>query len=315
MPGGTIDAVSREVLAIVNPAAGRAKGLKLRPRVVELLSGAFPGLQVVETQAPGHATELACCAAGCDLVVAVGGDGTVREVAEGLARTRTELAVIPVGSCNDFIRTAEIPPDIEEAVHVAMEGAVHAIDLIRIAAEKGEQKAEKVSANTVGFGFDAEVIRQTRAIKRLHGMPLYLAGVFKTIRSFDCPVARIRVGEREWEQGILMVAGANGRVYGGGMRIAPEAELDDGKMELCIIEALGRFKIVRYLGRFVKGTHVTLKEVTMLRSEAMDLEFREPVPVQIDGDLMEFGGARRFRLEVMPGVLRLRVPAIKGAEQ
>ncbi len=307
--------MSHEVLAIVNPAAGRAKGANLRPRVLELLSKVFPGLQVFETQAPGHATELARGAAGRDLVVAVGGDGTVREVAEGLALTGVEMAVIPIGSGNDFDKTAGIPSDIEDAVRVAREGKTRAIDLIRVTADRQGKSIELVSANAVGFGFDAEVIRQTRTIKRLHGMPLYLAGVFKTIRSFGCPVARIRVGEHEWEQGILMVAGANGRVYGGGMKIAPEAELDDGKIELCIIEALGRLKILRYLGRFVRGTHVTLREVTMLRSEAMDLEFREPVPVQLDGDLMDFGGARRFRLEVMPRVLRLRVPAIKEAEQ
>jgi diacylglycerol kinase (ATP) len=308
MPGGTIDAVSREVLAIVNPAAGRAKGARLRPRALELLSAAFPGIRVVETEAPGHATELAREAGGCGLVVAVGGDGTVREVAEGLAETGIELAVIPVGSGNDFDKTAGIPSDIKAAVLVAKEGTTRAIDLIRVTAEKDGQPKELVSANAVGFGFDAEVIRQTRTITRLHGMPLYLAGVLKTIRSFGCPVVKIRVEEREWEQGILMVAGTNGKVYGGGMRIAPEAELDDGKMELCIIEAMGRFKILRYLGRFVQGTHVTLREVTMLRSETMDLEFREPVPVQLDGDLMNFGDARRFRLEIMPGALRLRVP-------
>ena len=119
---------------------------------------------------------------------------------------------------------------------------------------------------------------------------------------------RIRAGEFETEQRVLMIAAANGRYYGGGMKVAPDAQPDDGLIDVCVGFSMGRFSALRKLPRFVAGTHVALKEVRMLRSPEIELEFLEPVQVELDGDVLVPQPFRRFRLAALPKVIDLRVP-------
>jgi diacylglycerol kinase (ATP) len=293
-------------VAIINPVAGRQHGVRLREQALPGLRRLFPGLREIITEAPGQATALAREARAAGLVIAVGGDGTVREVAAGLAGSDCELAVIPVGSGNDFDRNVGIPREVEAACRVARSGSARPIDLVRLTARSGAGDSEWLFANAAGFGFDALVIEQARRFRRLRGMPLYLAAVLRAVRSYSCPPVRITAAGRTWEQRVLLLAATNGRCYGGGMKIAPEAEPDDGLLEVCVIDAVGRLTVMRDLPRFVRGTHVTLPEVTMLRAPRLDLEFIEPCPLQLDGDLVDLAGLRRFTLEVLPGALKVR---------
>lgn len=294
-----------DTLAVINPVAGRARGAKLRARARAELARLIPGIAFVETERPGHATDLARAARGRALVVAVGGDGTAREVAAGLAGSGTDLAAVPVGSGNDFCRNLGIPLDVAGACRVAAECPARTIDLGRL--ESGGRAA--AFANAAGFGFDARVIQEARRLRHLRGMPLYLAAVLLAIRDFDCPRVRLTVGPEEWQQPVLLVAAANGRCYGGGMKVAPGAEPDDGRFDLCVIAAVGRLRILRCLPELIRGTHGSLPEVRFLRAPALELEFAGPVPVQLDGDLLDWPEARRFRLEILPRVLRVRAPA------
>jgi diacylglycerol kinase family enzyme len=118
---------------------------------------------------------------------------------------------------------------------------------------------------------------------------------------------RLKVGDREWRQGILLCAAANGRIYGGGMKIAPEAKPDDGLLEICIADPMNRLQIMRALPRLVAGTHVTMREVKMLRAPEMELELVNPAPVQLDGDVIDTSGYTTFRMSVLPGAIRVRV--------
>jgi len=295
-----------KTVAIVNPVAGRAHGVRMREQALPELRRLFPGLEVVESSAPGHATELAKQHAEAGLVIAVGGDGTVREVAAGLLGSDAELAVVPAGSGNDFNKTVGIPRDVLEACQVAATGLARPIDLARLTASDGAESGDWVYANAAGFGFDALVIAEARRSANLRGLPLYISAVFRAVRNYDCPPVEITVKDRTWRQDILLAAAANGQCYGGGMRIAPEAKPDDGLLEICIIEAVGRLKVMRYLPKFVKGTHVGLSEVTMLRAPSLDLAFDEPVLLQLDGDLIEVSRYRRFRIESLPAAVRVR---------
>ena len=132
--------------------------------------------------------------------------------------------------------------------------------------------------------------------------------MFRAIGRYQCPLVRIRAGRFEAEQRILMIAAANGRYYGGGMKVAPEAKPDDGLLDVCIGDSMGRLSILRKLPRFVAGTHVTLKEVRMLRTPELELQFLEPVMVQLDGDMLLPQPFSRFRLTVLPKAINLRVP-------
>jgi diacylglycerol kinase family enzyme len=135
-----------------------------------------------------------------------------------------------------------------------------------------------------------------------------LFAVLDAVRSYECPKVRIKAPGFESEQAVLLIAAANGRFYGGGMKVAPEAEPDDGLIEVCIGDGMGRLSIMKKLPRFVAGTHVTLKEVRMLRTPELELEFQTPVMVQLDGDLLVPQPFNRFRLTVLPKAINLRVP-------
>jgi len=306
----------QRVTAIVNPVAGKAQGAKLRAKAVEELRRLFPGIAILETNAPGHATVLAQAAKDSDLIVAVGGDGTVREVVSGLVSVsgpldslspRPLLAVIPVGSCNDLPRNVGIPSNVAEACRVAKEGRARLIDVIRVEMSDEGTTQETYFVNAAGFGFDAAVTAEAQKSKHMRGLPLYLVAVIRALRNLECPLVRIRAGEFETEQRVLMIAAANGRYYGGGMKVAPEAQPDDGQIDVCIGFSMGRFSALRKLPRFVAGTHVTLREVRMLRSPELELEFLEPVQIELDGDVLVPQPFKRFHLTALPRAVNVRV--------
>ncbi len=306
------------VVSIVNPVAGKAKGAKLRAKAVDELKRLFPDIAFLESNAPGHAIALAQSAADAELIVAVGGDGTVREVVSGLMSITGPLdhsttgslpllAVIPVGSCNDLPRNVGIPADVVEACRVAKDGKTRTIDVIRVEMSDNGNTQQTYFANAAGFGFDAMVTTEAQKSKHLRGMLLYLVAIIRTLRHLECPLVRIRAGEFEAEQRVLMVAAANGQYYGGGLKVAPEARPDDGLIEICIGWEMGWWSTLKKLPRFVAGTHVTLKEVRMLRAPELNLEFLEPVQVELDGDVLSPQPFRRFRLTALPKAVTLRV--------
>jgi diacylglycerol kinase (ATP) len=306
------------VVCIVNPVAGKARGAKLRARAVEELGRLFPGITMVESTAPGHATKLAQAAKDAELIIAVGGDGTVHEVVCGLMSATRPLdhsttgslpllAVLPVGSCNDLPKNVGIPRDVIQACRVARDGKLRPIDVIRVEMSGDGGTQQTYFANAAGFGFDAVVTTEAQKSKRLRGMPLYLVAIVRTLRHLECPLVRIRAGEFEAEQRVLMVAAANGQYYGGGLKVAPEAKPDDGLIDVCIGWEMGWWSTLKKLPRFVAGTHVTLKEVKMLRGPELSLEFREPVQVELDGDVLAPQPFSRFRLTVLPKAISIRV--------
>jgi YegS/Rv2252/BmrU family lipid kinase len=304
------------VVSIVNPVAGKAKGAKLRAKAVEELKRLFPDIAFHESNAPGHATVLAQAAKDVELIIAVGGDGTVREVVCGLMSatgpldhltTRPLLAVVPVGSCNDLPRNIGIPADIIQACRVAKEGRARPIDVIRVEMSRDGNTQQTFFANAAGFGFDAQVTTEAQKSKRLRGMPLYLVAIVRTLRHLECPLVRIRAGDFAAEQRVLMVAAANGQYYGGGLKVAPDARPDDGFIDVCIGWEMGWWSTLKKLPRFVAGTHVRLKEVRMLRIPELELEFLEPVKIELDGDVLVPQPFNHFRLNVLPGAVRVRV--------
>jgi diacylglycerol kinase (ATP) len=306
------------VVCIVNPVAGKARGARLRARALEELLRTFPDCTFLYTKGPDDATELARSAVDVELLVAVGGDGTVREIVSGLisstgpldhwtTRSLPLLAVIPVGSCNDLPRNVGIPSDVAEACRIARDGSTRPIDVIRVEMSEGGNTRPTYFANAAGFGFDAVVTSEAQKLTYLRGMVLYLAAIVRTLSHLECPLVRIRAGEFSAERRVLMIAAANGRYYGGGLKVAPEARPDDGLIDVCIGWEMGWWSTLKKLPRFVAGTHVALKEVKMLRGPELELEFLESVQVELDGDVLTPQPFRRFRLTVLPKAINIRV--------
>jgi len=306
------------VVCIVNPVAGKAKGAELRAKALEELMRVFPDSTFLYTSRPGHAAELARGAHDVDLLVAVGGDGTVREIVSGLVSANGPLdhsttgslpllAIIPVGSCNDLPRNVGIPSDVIQACRVAREDTVRQIDVIRVEMSDHGNTEQTYFANAAGFGFDAQVTTEAQKSKYLRGMPLYLVAIVRTLSHLECPLVRIRAGDFSADQRVLMVAAANGQYYGGGLKVAPDARPDDGLIDVCIGWEMGWWSTLKKLPRFVAGTHVTLEEVKMLQGPELDLEFLEPVQVELDGDVLSPQPFRRFHLTVLPKAITIRV--------
>ncbi len=301
--------------AIFNPAAAGGRGAQLGPDVRDRLTRAVEAakaeLEWVNTEAPGHAIALAeeAAAEGCDLVVSVGGDGTANEVVNGLMRAghqsrSTTLGIIPVGSGNDFAWFAGVSLDPFVACQRLFKGQTRVIDVGLVREANGR---ERYFNNGCGAGFDATVALEVERFKWLRGILVYLIPLLKTvIFHHQVPQLRIRVDEREWTQPSMMITIGNGRRLGKGFLVTPDAELDDGQLDVCICGKLGRVGILMVIPRFMRGTHVTHKQVQMRRARRVTVESPIPLAVHIDGESFATD-VRQFEVSVVPDALRLRV--------
>jgi len=303
------------IRAIFNPVAAGGRGARLKPDVRACLTRAATDatvdLEWVETQEPGHATALAREAAldGCEMLVAVGGDGTVNEVINGLMQAGNQdgapvLGIIPVGSGNDFAWGAGIALDPLVACQRVFDGQTCLIDLGQTREAGGRQR---YFCNVSGTGFDAQTALEVERFKWLRGVFVYLVPLFKTlIFHHKVPELRISVDGLEWTQRSMMLTVGNGRRLGRGFLIAPEAELDDGWLDVCICGELGRLGMLMVIPRFMRGTHVTHREVQMERARRVKVESPVPVAVHVEGESFATD-AREFEFTIVPGALRLRV--------
>lgn len=284
---------------IVNPWAGRGAGARLLPSLPALLEG-LP-CSIVTTEGPRHATELAAAAVreGAGVVVACGGDGTVLEVLNGLAGTSTALAVLPIGSGNDFIKPLGIPRDLHAAVRLLHDGAVRRIDLGRA--------GDTCFGNGLGIGFDARVAIETRHFPRLRGFPLYLAALWRAVwRYRPCPM-RVEMDGKTLEGRFLMLAVANGRCLAANFWLTPQAEMDDGLFDLCLVRAMPLPVFFYHLPKVTRGRHIHLREVYMARARHVVVESATPLPVHADGEILS-EGTTRLEVEILPKAVGVLCP-------
>jgi YegS/Rv2252/BmrU family lipid kinase len=268
-------------------------------------------LDWVETREPGHAIALAeeAAAGGFEMVVAVGGDGTVNEVVNGLMRAAhldhaTTLGVIPVGSGNDFAWFNGIPLDPIAACQRLFDGQTRVVDVGHIRESDGRQR---YFDNGCGVGFDAVVSLEARRLKWLRGMSVYLVAVLKTlIFHHHAPSLRIHLDERELTRPTMMLSIGNGRRAGGAFHITPDAEMDDGWLDICIAGQLSRAGMLMIIPRFLRGTHVTHKQIQMDRARRVKVETSDPQAIHLDGEIFATD-AQKFEISIIPDILRLRV--------
>ncbi|TEU17479.1 MAG: diacylglycerol kinase family lipid kinase [Anaerolineales bacterium] len=288
---------------IVNPYAGRWKGRRSVPAVEVALKEAGVDFDLVCTAGPHHAIELAREAAleGYRPVVAAGGDGTIGEVVNGLVQAAGDqvagpMAIIPLGSANDFIQTLGTPADLKGACQLLRTGQVRTIDVGRV--------NERCFINDVGVGFEPQVTLESRKIKRLRGKLIYLVAVLRAVR--DPVQAHMTIewdGGRQVSKPILMVSVANGRCTGG-FWLTPYAELDDGELDFIFADALSRLQILRFLPEVMRGTHLDKDPVTYGRTRHIVIASDDPLPVVVDGEIMTTE-AHRLEIEVMPGRMQV----------
>lgn len=292
------------MLLIVNPEARHGETGPLVPVIEQLLQSAEYDLTL--TTHMGHAAELAREAQGYDLLVAVGGDGTVHEVLNGImARPegdRPALGLIPTGSGNDTRRTLGVPEDIAEATLALISGRRRRFDIGRCNGTYFN--------NSFAAGLDARVTAKAveyKATTRRAGLWLYFTALIHVLFNELYPHrVRLRWDDESDEQAeVLIVAATIGATYGGGFRITPDAVPDDGLLEVCLIDPLSLPQALVRLPFVVLGKHTGMKVVRMSRHRSVVIESDEPMPAQIDGEVMV---GNRFEVEVLPLAIECVVP-------
>jgi len=240
-------------------------------------------------------------------VVAVGGDGTVNEVASGLVGTGCVLAVVPRGTGVDFGRTYGIATRFEDAVRVALEGATREIDAGRVGFRAWSGEAgEAWFVNVAGVGMSGAVAKRTNeSTKALGGKASYLWSTLAVFARWQNTEVRVQVDGEERAGRMHEVVVANGRYLAGGMKMCPEASPDDGLFDVLVIGDVTKADLVRTLPKIYRGTHLPHPKAELLRGATVSVESDDVLPIQLDG---EQPGTTPVRFEVVPRALRLRVP-------
>ncbi len=239
----------------------------------------------------------------------VGGDGSVNEVANGIAgRDGVEIAVIARGTGWDFVRTYAIPRDVAAAARVALEGTTREIDLGRVSYRAWEgHEAQAWFANIASAGMSGAIAQRANATsKALGGKASYLWATLAVFARWRNDVVRVEVDSESREGRMHDVVVANGRYFGGGMMICPDASPDDGLLDVLLIGDLTKRDLMLTLPKTYRGKHLPHPKAELLRGSTVSVDADAPLPVELDG---EQPGTTPARFEAVRGALRVRVPA------
>lgn len=302
-----------EAKLIVNPVAGGGTVGKRWPRIRRLLQREGLKFDASLTEGVAHATELAqqASAAGYQMVVALGGDGTVNEVinglmAEGDGDPEVTLGIIPGEKGNDLARTLGIPFDYAEACRRVVHQRERPIDLGKITYSYGGRQQQRYFINIAGLGFDGDVVRRVTPRLRALSSPTirYLGGLLITLATYKNKNVSVTLDGEELRQRAFSIVICNGRYFGGGMRVAPEALPDDGLFDVIVVGDLARWEILANLPRIYKGTHLSHPKVDVHRARQVKVEARKPMLLQADGELL---GETPVEIEIIPQAIRVLI--------
>ena len=295
---------------IFNPIADMRRAWPIADRLRPMVDQ-FGGADWSGTVYPTHAAQLALQAAqeGYRRVVALGGDGTVHEVVNGLMRVpaeeRPELGIVPIGSGNDFAKVLGVPLKPEEALRRAFLGRPQPVDIgwVRDGGERDEYWV-----NTMGIGFDAAVNIRSRRMNFARGFSVYLLAALQSILlNFVGPVFDVAIDDQHWRERILMFTLANGRQEGGGFHVAPRAELDDGYLEYLTIGKINRLQMLYTMPFVIRGTQERFPYVRMGQFRRLSLHADRPLQIHLDGEI--FAGfdsqIQDLEVEVKPAAVNV----------
>lgn len=302
--------MQRRVKIILNPVADMRNAWRvaddLRPQVNEYGNADWSG-----TVYPTHATELAKQAGeqGYDMVIAMGGDGTVHEVVNGLMRVpevqRPILGIVPVGSGNDFAHAIGVPLKSPQALAHALAGEPSAVDLGLLTDDHGRQE---YFDNTLGIGFDTVVTIRSHRLPVLRGFLMYLTAVIQTIILNHDPVTmQIDSDGEKWTEKTLLLTLCNGPREGGGFLIAPSAVLDDGLLHYAMIRNVSRLMMFRLVPEVMKGTHGKFRQVKLGACKKLLVTGDRAMYIHADGEIYTGFGSdlRQATIEAVPGALKV----------
>src|SRR3954451_4868390 len=284
---------------LVNPSAGGGRSMKLLPRVEQALDERRAVFRVQRTRGLEHGVDQALGAieAG-EIPVVISGDGLIGAVGGAMAGSETPLGIVPGGRGNDLARVLGIPDDPAGAVAVLAAGEARRIDV-------GEANGKRF-LGIVSVGFDSEANRLANETGFMRGNLVYAYAALRTLLTWKPGRFTVRVDDERVRFTGYSVSVANSRAFGGGMFIAPDAELDDGEFDIVTVGEVGKLRFVSNLPKVFKGTHVEEDEVRVFRAPRLELSASRPLPVYADGEHLT---DLPVSLRLLPRALEVLVPA------
>ncbi len=294
---------------ILNPEAGRKRVDLWEREIRRAIQPSGVPYEIVRTTRPTEAMQIAGeLALKHDLVAAVGGDGTVHEVAQGLIGTQCILGLVPNGSGNDFNRFLGMPKSVQSAVKYLLNPSViTSVDTAEVAVKEHLAPLTIVrwAINTLGIGYDASVAFRRERVPVLKGLPLYLASAIWTLADFEPLEFRIQLDNEATRSfpGYMVCLGI-GKFEGGGFKVLPDAIHDDGIAEVCEVKSVSRAKLLPLLGRAVVGAHTNSRHVRMGKAVVATISSDRDFSVHADGELLTSKG-REVVFQLRPCSLRV----------
>ena len=292
---------------IANPVSGKGKGRKLGGQLARLLARSGIESNLLWTSGPGDAERLVgeSISKGAYGIVACGGDGTLHEVVNGVYHSSEHpealpIAIAPAGRCNDFRRTLKVPKDPMETVGCIVDGSIRRVDLGRI--------GDRYFTTVATLGFDSAVsqyVADGRHPFFLTGVTAYLYGLLVQLLSYRHVLVRLKGDSLDFEGAVFLAATGNTPIYGGAMRIAPGAVVDDGLLDLCLVRSVNRWEVLKMVPRIFNGGHVHHPAVSLHRLNRLAIESDEALSVWADGEPM---GQTPTTIEVVPKGLSVIAP-------
>ncbi len=286
---------------IFNPTAGAGRSVRIMQAVEQRLKEKNVSYTVFETQYRQHAVSLAQDAVGkgYDGILSVGGDGTLLEVASALQGTQESLGVIPAGTGNDFRQAIGVPRDPLEALDVVLSGTRKSVDI-------GLLGEDRFFLNVAGTGFDVEVIKNTERVRRMFtGGFAYFLGIFFSVFNYKSVTLDVTIDGRTIRRSVLLIAIANGKCYGGGLNVAPHADVSDGLFNIVLINSIPNWRILVELPKMKKGQIDKIPGCEQFSCRELFISSDQPQRFNLDGEVY---GETPVQLSVQPRSINVFVP-------
>lgn len=291
---------------IINPAAGKTDiHMELTKQINTYFAEHKGDYEILLTEYAGHAVKLAeqCCK-GNDYcrIYAVGGDGTLNEVAQGAYKyDNCEIGIYPTGTGNDFIKSFDVEKERYKDIGALVNGNAVKCDLIKV--------NDRISINVSSIGFDSEVARNVTRFKKLFSgnLPYTLSIAYCFLMKTKCALTITVDDETPITGDFLFAVAANGRYYGGGYNPAPLAKTDDGLLDIVLIKAVSRPTILKLVEKYKKGTHLERTDiVTYKKAKKMTVEADRIIYNNIDG---EVEATNKAEFEILPDSIKFILPS------
>ncbi len=293
------------IKVILNPKAHGGEAAGHAEQIKSLFTAYGLNFELALTDREGDGARLAKEAVerGFQIIVAAGGDGLAGEVAGALVGSQAVFGMIPLGSGDDFAKSLRIGRSIPHAVETIRDRRTMMVDAGTVSSPlPGGGKLERHFFNCVGIGLDGEVIVEKQKIKGLRDLKLYLWATVKALWRYKGQRMSFDFGQGKFWYQALVAEITNGKSVGGGYYLCPEAVVDDGLLDMCLIHKLGWLEFFRHVPKSFNGKHTLLREVAMGRLTKVTVESEVPMSAQVDGELWPY--VNRFDIGIIPKALQ-----------